>query len=82
VLDFFQDEREPTEAEGGTMHATHARIHVTGSQLAIAVALLVGVLVMGLGYFAQSKAGIYAGFVVIVGGVVFGVLELLMRGEE
>lgn len=49
--------------------------------IVVASVLLVGVMVMGYGYFQQSEAGLYAGVAVIVAGVVTGLVRLLSRGE-
>ena len=49
-------------------------------QLALAGVLLLGVVVMGYGFFQQNKIGLYVGLLVIVAGVLSGVVQIVSRG--
>lgn len=50
-------------------------------QLALAGILLLGVIVMGYGYFQQNEIGFYIGLVVVVAGVLNGVVQIVLRGN-
>ena len=53
---------------------------VSGGQLAVAGVLLVGVIVLGYGYFEQNKIGFYVGLAVILAGVLNGLVQILASG--
>jgi len=55
---------------------------VSKGELLISTVLLVGVIIMGYGYFRQNKASLYVGLVVIFAGILTGVLQILTRDNK
>jgi len=53
---------------------------VSRGQLAAAGVLLVGVIVLGYGYFQQNKIGLYGGLAVTLAGALNGLVQILTRG--
>ncbi len=56
---------------------------VVGSgRLWVTAVLLVGVMVLGYGYFRQNAVGFYAGLIFILVGVLSGVIQILIHGNK
>jgi hypothetical protein len=49
------------------------------TDLIIALVLLVGVLVVGYGYFNSNMAFFYLGLFTTLGGVIFGIIRIVTR---
>jgi len=62
------------------MRTTLKRSRATKGQLYLAVVLLLGLLLVGYGYFQESKIGLWIGLLVIVAGVLKGVMHIVTRG--
>ena len=52
---------------------------VATTDLILAAILLVGVLIVGYGYFYSSMTAFYAGLFTIIGGVLFGAIRIVAR---
>ena len=52
---------------------------VATTDLVLAAILLVGVLILGHGYFYSSITAFYAGLFTIIGGVLFGAIRIVVR---
>jgi hypothetical protein len=59
---------------------TYARVG-TGF-LWTAVALLLGILVLGIGHYSDNRVVFYAGVLITLAGVLNGVRQILPRGES
>ncbi len=55
---------------------------VSAGQIAVACVLLIGVLVLGYGYFEQNTIALYVGLLVILAGVLNGLVRILMHGNQ
>ena len=55
---------------------------VSAGHLAVASVLLVGILVMGYGYFERNTFALYVGLAVILAGVLNGLVRILRRGVD
>ncbi len=55
---------------------------VSAGQIAVACVLFVGVVVLGYGYFEQSRIALYVGLAVILAGVLNGLVRILARGNK
>jgi len=55
---------------------------VTPRHLRTATVLLLGVLLMAVGYFRTSAEVLYAGLLVTAAGVLYAVLQLVIRGKS
>lgn len=58
---------------------TFKRVVISKGQLAVAGVLLVGVIVLGYGYFQLNKVGFYLGLIVILAGVLNGLMHIMTR---
>ena len=54
---------------------------VSQGQIAVAGVLLVGVVALGYGYFAQNRIAFYAGLALTLAGVLNGLVQILARGK-
>jgi len=75
--------------EGASMRTTFKKTSptfrpgvVNKGQLGVAAVLLLGVIVLGYGYFQHSRAGSYVGLAVILVGVLNGVIQILVRDNR
>jgi len=55
---------------------------ISGAQIVVAGVLLVGVVILGYGFFEQNTIGLYVGLVVILAGVLNGLVRILARGKS
>ena len=52
---------------------------VSHGQLGVAALLLVGVILLGYGYFQQSWVALYVGVAVVLAGVLSAVIQIVVR---
>lgn len=55
---------------------------VSKAQLATAALLFVGVMVLGYGYFQQSRVGLFVGLLVVLAGVLNGIIQIVLRDHR
>lgn len=60
-----------------SMRGSLERVPLT--DLVLALVLLVGVLLVGYGYFRPSTISFYSGLFTIVAGVIFGIIRIVTR---
>ncbi|RMF99868.1 MAG: hypothetical protein D6741_07740, partial [Planctomycetota bacterium] len=66
----------------GNSSATSEAGVVSKRRLAIAALLLVGVTVLGYGYFDHSRIGLFVGLVVVLAGVLNGIIQIVSSDDR
>lgn len=64
---------------GKTGHHVKTNL-VPGWQIVISLILLVGLVILGYGYYLENRVAFYLGLMVTVGGVLTGIIQLTQRG--